>query len=148
ILLLLVGMFLINSMSSARRIEYSEFYTLHTKGSLKKVVLIGAERIEGEVKEDRLADLPSELRRKMPNGKFTVQRPRFQRDDDLVQQLNSQILNQNLQVSQTEDHFAWMTPVVMMLLPAVAILALFFFLLPRFRDPLSGGFLSNYIKSP
>src|SRR5205085_410019 len=34
------------------------------------------------------------------------------------------------------------------LLPAVFLMALVFFFLPRFRDPLGGGFLSNYIKSP
>src|SRR5690349_19282768 len=35
-----------------------------------------------------------------------------------------------------------------MLLPALLLLALVFFFLPRFRDPLGGGFLTNYIKSP
>jgi cell division protease FtsH len=34
------------------------------------------------------------------------------------------------------------------LLPAAIVLGLVLFLLPRFRDPLGGGFLSNYIKSP
>ena len=34
------------------------------------------------------------------------------------------------------------------LLPFAVLLAVFLFLLPRFRDPLGGGFLSNYIKSP
>src|SRR5205807_3794233 len=43
----------------------------------------------------------------------------------------------------------WVGPLLMMILPAVVLLAIFFFfLLPRFRDPLGGGFLSNYIKSP
>src|SRR2546423_1648856 len=43
----------------------------------------------------------------------------------------------------------WLWPLLMMILPAVVLLAIFFFfLLPRFRDPLGGGFLSNYIKSP
>src|SRR5206468_12477411 len=37
----------------------------------------------------------------------------------------------------------------MLLLPALILLAIFFFcFLPRFRDPMGGGFLSNYIKSP
>ena len=50
--------------------------------------------------------------------------------------------------NQEEDHFAWLQTAVVMLLPAVLLLALFLFLLPRFRDPLGGGFLTNYIKSP
>src|SRR5207245_4158478 len=34
-------------------------------------------------------------------------------------------------------------------LPFLLILGIFFlFILPRFRDPLGGSFLSNYIKSP
>src|SRR5579872_4146918 len=37
---------------------------------------------------------------------------------------------------------------MMILLPSALLLFLFLFLLPRFRDPLGGGFLSNYIKSP
>src|SRR5918911_1044550 len=48
-----------------------------------------------------------------------------------------------------EDTTAWIAPMLTFLLPALVLLAIFFFfLLPRFRDPLGGGFLSNYIKSP
>jgi len=48
-----------------------------------------------------------------------------------------------------EEHGAWIPQLLMLLLPALILLAIFFFfLLPRFRDPLGGGFLSNYIKSP
>src|SRR5262249_30164913 len=81
------------------------------------------------------------------NGKFTVQRLRAD-DKPFVELLNKQIAN-GLEVNQTDDtFFAWMTPVVVMLLPAVVVLILFFFLPPRLRDPLGGGFLSSYIKSP
>src|SRR5207248_7409236 len=41
-----------------------------------------------------------------------------------------------------------MTPLAMFRRPRVVLVALFVFLLPRFRDPLGGGFLSIYIKSP
>src|SRR5205085_2121571 len=44
--------------------------------------------------------------------------------------------------------FGWVGPLLMMLLPAALLIGLFLFILPRFRDPLGGGFLSNYIKSP
>src|SRR5262249_36050390 len=53
-----------------------------------------------------------------------------------------------VKIIREKDHFGWVGPLLMMLLPAVGLLGLFFFLLPRFRDPLGGGFLSNYIKSP
>jgi cell division protease FtsH len=203
ILLLLVGMFLANSMTSARRIDWNEFYALLKGGYLKKVVLVGAERIEGELKDldkfhkeledrldrqkeqiaklerernragtkekkaelgkqlaaarqrraetqSRLADLDRrlpELKKKITTGKFTVQRLRGD-DKAFMEQLDQQSESSGLVVSQTDDHFAWMTPLVMIFLPAVLLLLVFLFLLPRFRDPLGGGFLSNYIKSP
>src|SRR5439155_21718995 len=44
---------------------------------------------------------------------------------------------------------AWIGPFVVYVLPLLIIVAFFvFFLLPRLRDPLGGGFLSSYIKSP
>src|SRR5439155_5643414 len=48
-----------------------------------------------------------------------------------------------------EETGAWMSTVFMVLLPMLFLVGIFvFFLLPRFRDPLGGGFLSNYVKSP
>ena len=35
-----------------------------------------------------------------------------------------------------------------LVIPLLFVLAFFLLILPRFRDPLGGGFLSNYIKSP
>src|SRR5262249_3384929 len=51
ILLLLVGMVLANSMNSARRVDWNQFYSWLKAGYLKKVVLVGTERIEGELKD-------------------------------------------------------------------------------------------------
>src|SRR5207245_1526504 len=62
--------------------------------------------------------------------------------DKLIEQ------NPDLKVNWEEERFGWVGPVLMLLLPVGLLLALFFILLPRFRDPLGGGFLSNYIKSP
>src|SRR5262249_60138122 len=51
---------------------------------------------------------------------------------------------------QQEEYFGpWMQTFLYVLLPGLLLVLLFLFvLLPRFRDPLGGGFLSNYIKSP
>ncbi len=144
ILLVLGGMFLFQSINPGGTLEWSEFYSLLEKGQLKQIVLIGTERINGEVKNPE--DVPQDVRKKLRNGKFTVQRLRAD-DRKLVELIDKQILN-GLKVDQQDDHYAWMTPVLVMLLPAVVLLVLFLFLLPRFRDPLGGGFLSNYIKSP
>jgi cell division protease FtsH len=148
ILLLLVGMFFFNSRP-ARSLEWSEFYYQLEKGNVKKVTLVGSDRIDGEIRD---ADkVPAGVRKKLgPNGRFSVQRPRINDDGDFVRLLNKQATGtpEGLEVTQTEDHFAWMTPLLVFFLPVLLLLAVFLFLLPRFRDPLGGGFLSNYIKSP
>src|SRR5207244_5374298 len=47
------------------------------------------------------------------------------------------------------EHGAWLTPLLVIVLPAIMLaVILFVFILPRMRDPLGGSFLSNYIKSP
>jgi cell division protease FtsH len=56
--------------------------------------------------------------------------------------------NPNLRIYWEDEHFAWLGPFLLLVLPAVIILFLFLFLMQRFRDPLGGGFLTNYIKSP
>src|SRR5436309_3115476 len=75
ILLLLVGMFMTHSMSSSRRIEWGEFEQLLKEDNLKKITLVGNERIEGEVRNVEKVE-PDELRKKLAGGKFTVQRLR------------------------------------------------------------------------
>jgi cell division protease FtsH len=150
ILLLLVGMFLVKSMEPGGMLEWSEFYLLLNNKNLKKVILIGSERLQGEVAH--MDKVPDELKKKLRTSKFTVQRLKVNEDKDLVDRLQQLALDTKLdppfELDQQDDHFAWISPIVMMLLPALVLVALFVFLLPRFRDPLGGGFLSNYIKSP
>ena len=63
--------------------------------------------------------------------------------------MTSLLKKNHVPFTRGEDTTAWIPPVLLLLLPAMILLAIFFFfLLPRFRDPLGGGFLSNYIKSP
>src|SRR5205085_8618154 len=51
-------------------------------------------------------------------------------------------------VVREEEHFTWIGPTLMLLIPIALLLIFFLVLLPRLRDPLGGGFLSSYIKSP
>jgi len=53
-----------------------------------------------------------------------------------------------LQIVREEDKWSWVGTAFMVLLPIGFLLFLFFVLIPRFRDPLGGSFLTNYIKSP
>src|SRR5262249_21354252 len=68
--------------------------------------------------------------------------------DDLSRELESLIREHNLKVEVPEDQLAWLGPVLWFLLPIFLLVGLFFFLMPRFRDPMGGSFLTNYVKSP
>ncbi len=53
-----------------------------------------------------------------------------------------------LKIVREEDKWSWLGTAIMVILPIAFLLFLFFVLIPRFRDPLGGSFLTNYIKSP
>jgi cell division protease FtsH len=149
LLVVLAILFLANPLSNARRLEYSEFFTLLNNNELKKVTLIGTDRIEGEVKDRNSPKIPESVRSKIgPNGKFSAPRLRGTDDKNLIDLLTKKAVEDHLVWDQTEDQMAWLSPLFMMILPILVLIVLFFFLLPRFRDPLGGSFLSNYIKSP
>jgi cell division protease FtsH len=146
IILLLILMLVSQQYRSVGRITWGEFYTLLVNDSLKEVIQVG-DRYEGEVKDPD--SLPAELRKKVgPAGRFSVERLQGN-DQSVIDLLNKKAAEKRLELlDRRSEPFAWMTTILMLLLPAVVLLAFFLFLLPRFRDPLGGGFLSNYIKSP
>ncbi len=147
VLAVLVGWFLFNNgPGSGGTIEWGEFWTLLQKGKLKKVIIVG-DHINGEVANTD--GLSESLQKKLSKNKFTVSQLRLEDSGELTKELQKQAVSNNLQVDRQEDHFSgFLQTVMVFVLPAVILLALFLFLLPRFRDPLGGGFLSNYIKSP
>ncbi len=151
VLALLVGWFLVQQVSPAGTLEWGEFYRLLETKNLKQVTLIGHDRITGQVADVNADNLPPRLKEKLQKskGRFTVQRPQIEDFGDLNKRLAELVKDRpDFEWDQSEDHFAWLQTAIVMLLPAVLLLALFLFLLPRFRDPLGGGFLTNYIKSP
>jgi cell division protease FtsH len=83
---------------------------------------------------------------KKSNSRFEVRLP--QKDDKLLARLQELSAGGKITIVQEEDPLAGIGTLIMFFLPAIVILALFFFVLPRMRDPLGGGFLSNYIRSP
>jgi cell division protease FtsH len=149
-------MLLVNWTSDRKKVDWSDFVRIvkDTKQgyakNISKIVMVGNEKIVVEVKNPD--DLPDDVKEKLRGSKeFWVARQQGQeftkeltaRLDELAQE------NPGLKVSWEEDRFSFLGPVLVILLPAALLLAVFFFiLLPRFRDPLGGGFLSNYIKSP
>jgi cell division protease FtsH len=151
---LVVLMLLYDPFSNPPEISASDFETLIDKANitnLSEVNFEGPDRVVGKVKDPE--KVPDRIKQRMRSGQsFRVQLVKGAKRDDLVKTLAEakQHLNPDLTFKQEEERGSWVGPVMMILLPALLFLGIFFlFILPRFRDPLSGGgFLSNYIKSP
>jgi cell division protease FtsH len=146
VLALLVGWFIFNAPGGGGTIEWGEFWTLLEKDKLKKVTVVGNDHINGEVKDTE--GISETIKKKLRNNRFTVERIHIEDKGELASRLQERA-KEGMQLAQDPDHFSWfLQPLIVVVLPAVVLLVLFLFLLPRFRDPLGGGFLSNYIKSP
>jgi cell division protease FtsH len=149
LMILVMGLFLLyimTELSTDNTLDFSEFYKLATKDRIfSKITFHGEDRLSGEVKPN--AQLSDELKKRLRNNKFNTNLlPKYD-TDKLFAELEAK--DPDLVVSREIDKSPWLTTFVFMVLPAVLLLGVFFlFLLPRLRDPLSGSFLSNYIKSP
>ncbi len=147
ILVLLGGiMYFTLGFSSAGQIDYSVFLKLAEEQKFARVVIRGT-RIVGEFKTgeaDKLADdnIKKHIRYNKIETNITAAE---QQSGNLTRQLNEYRVNYRFE----DEAGAWLGPLFMFLLPTLILIGIFvFFLLPRFRDPLGGGFLSNYVKSP
>jgi cell division protease FtsH len=144
LVLCIAAMVLFTQMPGARNpIYWNEFYKLLLDDQLKEVSQNG-ERYEGEVKD--ISKLSDELKKKMPTGKFSVER--LQGNDVQVQDLLNAKAAKGLVVYAKTQTYAYLSVLLVWLLPLVLLIAFFLIFLPRIRDPLGGGFLNNYIKSP
>jgi cell division protease FtsH len=170
IFLLILSLLFFQSMAPSGNITWGDFLILaNDPGAtkdIKKITLMGSETLQVELFEKEKQDnFPkddgdknytalTELRKKLPkSNRFTVQRPHITFDEDLSKLLDKLAVREGKDlkpviVEQQEDGYGWLRVLMTLLLPALIILGILFFLLPRFRDPLGGGFLSNYIKSP
>ena len=161
ILAMIVVMFIFFSWKP-KEIGIDDFLTIlsdkELNPALKKVTLIGSDAIgtiTGEVDWSKLSEDKREaLKKKLHNSQKFVTRGQIKDNKDLIEQLQK-LKNERANKpdnpftwSYETDSLPWLMPLLGLLLPALLLLGLFFFLLPRFRDPLGGGFLSNYIKSP
>jgi cell division protease FtsH len=150
ILFLLLVLLFSSSVGNNNTVLYSDFVKLmlddEDSKKIRKITFIGVDRISVDVndhesiKDERLKEKAG------TRGKFTVNRAKLD-DPGLVTQMDKLIRN-GLLVDQQEDNFAGLSWFIMMILPAVILIVFFLFILPKFRDPMGGGFLSNYIKSP
>ncbi|MCS6851104.1 MAG: ATP-dependent zinc metalloprotease FtsH [Gemmataceae bacterium] len=137
-----VGLVVFLPLNPGSTLPFSDFYKLLEAKKLSKVTFVGTDRIVAEVTDPHDEEV---LKLKVRNGKFTTLIPHMDDRGQLIASLRKA----NVQFAQEEEHGAWLGSFLAMMLPTLLVLAvIFLFLLPRFRDPLGGSFLSAYIKSP
>jgi cell division protease FtsH len=146
ILFLIAGvMYFTLGFNSAGVIDYSEFMKL-AKDKFAKVVIRGNTRMVGEFKPGELDKVPDNIRKQVRYNKIETNIPASEIQSGNV---TKQLTEFAVPFRTEEETGAWIGPLFMFLLPTLLLVGFFvFFLLPRFRDPLGGGFLSNYVKSP
>src|SRR5262245_34248250 len=146
------------AQGSHREIEYSQFIDLVNAGQVKKVTLIGNDRIEGEIRDPKAPEAGP-----LKGGtKFGVYLPHTQDQPALIREWEAKDQQkredlkkkdpndstEKMTVSKREDP-SWVGPFILnLLLIGLVIAILVFFFLPRIRDPMGGGFLSSYTRSP
>jgi cell division protease FtsH len=128
-------------------LDNSDFYKLLEDNQISEA-LVTPDYITGELKDpDNLGDKYANVKKVLRNGKkFTVRR---QGTEDKGDDLRKELLKYNVRFKEEPSRSQWTMVLVMIVLPTLIILGLFFFFIfPRIRDPLSGGVLNSYIKSP
>jgi cell division protease FtsH len=125
-------------------ISFSAFRTLLDKDQLKEAKIYG-NRLEGVVK-DPDADVAKAIEPKIgSSGRFMTRLPPPEQRTWLDEALKAH----GVKYGYDEDQSTWVGPMITSLLITGLLLGLLFlFVLPRIRDPMGGGFLNNYIKSP
>jgi cell division protease FtsH len=144
---LVVLVFFAFGPSGAAPVDFSDFEKLAKDGAFANVVFIGKEQAIGEIKPEFEEKLPPKLKDQL-HGKRRVATQLVQNDQTLSS-LQNELRQNNTSWKQDKEPGTWLGPMLIWLLVSLVFLgAIFFFILPRFRDPLGGGFLGNYIKSP
>ena len=158
--LVAVGLFYLTTDTS-RTVNVTEFDKLATDGQIKRLVIQGKQRAEGEVRDPN-AEGVKELKLG-PAGKFSVNLPasndqnqwieRLQAKDkahrDRIKEIASADATPEIQIVVSDEAPQILGPLIWTVLPLAIVGAIiFFFLLPKLRDPAGGGFLTNYIRSP
>jgi cell division protease FtsH len=133
-----------NPLGAGPTIGYNDLLKLADEENLKGVTFVGKDRAVGEVKNP---DKEFAKSLKLSGGRFTVSLPPASDRTPLADYILKK--DPTVAISSEEEHGNW----VGMILPTVLTVMLFLgvlvlFVMPRFRDPLGGGFLNNYIKSP
>jgi cell division protease FtsH len=129
--------------SSPKAIDYSDLLRLVEKDKVEKATFIGNDRMEGELKDNE---------EKSEEAKAAGLRKReFQAE--IIAANNEKLLallrEHGVKIGRRDDPSAWMTPLLANGIPIIIIIVVFvLFILPRLRDPMGGGMVNSYVKSP
>jgi cell division protease FtsH len=145
-------------------INISDFNELKDAGQLKAVTLVGTDRAEGEVRDPN-----GELAKKLQLGKggrFVVNLPASNDRGPFIADIENTDRNpdnryrkeakaagqpdpERVVISRRDEPAPWLGGVLFQLLVALVVITVFVvFFLPKLRDPMGGGFINNYIRSP
>ena len=143
LLAILLGLFLVPSLSSPQQVDYSEFSKLINNADnipyLKKITFQGTRRVNveldydakvpGKEGQDRPKDVEALRHTLHGTNKFTTTLPPLEMPQ-LSEKLN-QLSQQGVQVVVEEDHTSWISSaIVFFVLPAALLLGIFLFILP------------------
>jgi len=143
-----------------REIDYSKFKELMDAGELKSVTLLGTDRAEGEVRDPNSKMAQAlELGK---SGRFAVLLPPSNDRGPMIAEIEkgdqkfhdeakkaNQAEPSRVTINRREEPTPWLGPLLLQLLIVFGLITLFVvFFLPKLRDPMGGGFINNYIRSP
>ena len=158
LLLVLATIYLFQDTS--KEITYSQFRDLADEGQVEKLVLVGTDRALGEVRD---VNAEAAKRAKLKTTKFSVFLPATNDQGKLLDEIakkdaeriaekkkaNAEDKTVPVSISKRDEPTPWLGPLLLQLLVVFALIAVFvFFFLPKMRDPMGGGFLNNYVRSP
>jgi cell division protease FtsH len=145
ILLLVMSILFFAFFNGRNDIDYSEFVKLVKTGQIEKAAFLGRNRIIADLKEN--PKLPESVSKTIRSSRKVS--TLLTESDVLTGATTKLLADHNIPIRQDEEQGQWIGAFVLLVVPTLILLAFFFFfILPRFRDPLGGGFLNNYIKSP
>lgn len=137
-------------------IGINSFYDLRDKGQLAKVRLIGTEKVIGELR-DKEGEAAKRL--KLNEGRFSVMIQLKDTDvfTDKISKADNKVNEEKIadgslpavQIHQSDDLASWFGPGFWSMVSVLLFFGLFvFFLLPRFKDGMGGGFMGGFGRSP
>ena len=141
--------------AGSKSVDYGVFWNLlndeREAKKIDKVVFRDPDRMEVTLKADALKEdsanvLSAKFREKIRNLRFEVKVPG--EDKELLPKLRELAAQDKMQLLREDEPFAGLGSLIFFLLPMILLMAFFFFVLPRMRDPMGGRFFEQLHTQP